>query len=167
MSVIEKIYIVHYTKLTERVEEMKKRFDKILPRDWRSTDLVTFITPFDGDKITKDQILCLVPEAQNASLRTARPSRGTVSVTTKHHLAYYDMLKHGYSAAMITEDDVDFLDRFSEKLTIVLDNLKKQAWSNCFFSGCMGNRAVMCRGKLSQNFSFGMNYHCWILIIYN
>lgn len=133
ISGLDKIYVIHWSKLQERKTLMTARLSAVLPSSWQQKNFVAFVVQYDGDKLQLPQEMrCIAQDyAQNLT-------RGVLSVTTKHFVAYHDIVMHGYSAALIMEDDADFSAGAVGRLEQVLVALPSR-WSNCFVSGCMGN----------------------------
>ena len=129
---VEKIYVIHWSKLDGREAEMKARLNRVLPSSWEEANLVSFVNAFDSDHLSQSQISCLTDNV------TAHLTLGVLSVTAKHYLAYHDMLLREYQNALIMEDDVDFRDHFGGKVEQLLKELPR-GWSNCFVSGCVAS----------------------------
>lgn len=126
---ISKIYIVHWTKLTARRKLMQQRLNKLLPFSWQQTNFATFVERHDAEHLDNATLHCLAHE--NASkLKT-----GLLSLTSKHFVAYHDMVVHGYPTALILEDDADFSPNALQQIEIVLNTLPAR-WSTCMVSGC-------------------------------
>jgi hypothetical protein len=127
---IDHIYVIHWTPLKERVTTMASRFDRILAPGWADHNYVTFVNPFDAHAISESDALCLAgPE--HAKLR-----EGTLSVTTKHHLAYYDVLVNNHTVVLVLEDDTDFIEQFVDQMSKIMSALSTvPGWSNCMVSG--------------------------------
>jgi hypothetical protein len=64
---------------------------------------------------------------------------GSLSVTTKHHLAYYDALVNNYGVIMVLEDDADFIPEYEPLTTKIVAELANiPSWGNCMISGGHG-----------------------------
>jgi hypothetical protein len=134
---IDHIYVIHWTPLTARVTTMASRFDHILAPGWADHNYVTFVNPFDAHAISESDALCLAgPE--HAKLR-----EGTLSVTTKHHLAYYDALVNNHTVVLVLEDDTDFIEQFADQTSKIVSALSMvSGWSTCMVSGGDGAYAA-------------------------
>lgn len=117
---IDKIYIIHWGGNPDRERVMNQRLSKILPVGWQEKEIVSFVKSLDPVSLNVSMISCLGQFVSQADVKI-----GTVSLTAKHHLAYYDMLHHHYEIALVLEDDVDFDSSFLEKLYTVSSELKK------------------------------------------
>ena len=126
---ISKIYVIHWSKLTHRKNLMIHRLGAVLPVNWQEANFVAFVHQRDAENVTLENVECM---AGNFSKRI---SRGTFSVTAKHHVAYNDINYHSYNVSLIIEDDVDFEVNFTSRISQVIEMLPTN-WSNCFVSDC-------------------------------
>ena len=139
---IDHVYMVHYTKLVTR-RQVITGLHKLqgITSDW--------ITEFDHQNITSEMRACLhetwepssyfngikkkriVPSALTPSFKG-----GELSVNTKHHFIYYDIVRNKYPFSVIFEDDAKlrtgFREWFSEAVRAVPDN-----FDIIFFGGCL------------------------------
>jgi len=127
---IRKIYVIHWSKLANRRKSMRDRLSTVLPAGWEQKNFVAFITQYDSDRVTHQDVLC------HAGSYANQQKKGQFSVTMKHHVAYYDVCFHQYGIVLIVEDDVQFAPDFVQKVSFVLKALPAE-WSNCFVSACM------------------------------
>jgi glycosyl transferase family 25 len=99
-----KIFVLHYSKLTDRKEHILDQFKKHNIREF------TFIENFDKDEITEDQC----PEFDQNYITN---KRSCLSLHLKHIYAYKLMITENIDEALIFEDDVILSDDFMSKLT--------------------------------------------------
>ena len=99
-----KIFVLHYSKLTNRKEHILDQFKKHDIREF------TFIENFDKDEITEDQC----PDFDQHYITN---KRSRLSLHMKHIYAYKLMITENIDEALIFEDDVILSDDFMNKLT--------------------------------------------------
>jgi GR25 family glycosyltransferase involved in LPS biosynthesis len=93
-----KIFILHYSKLTERKESILKQFQEQNIRDYE------FIEDYDKDELTEEELN-----------RFQDLAKSKISLILKHVLAY-KKIAESYEEALILEDDVFLSDGFVETL---------------------------------------------------
>jgi len=128
---IDKAYIVHYTPLKKRRSTMIERMKNVFGEDCFEANFASFIDAFDRENMTKKDISILTGDRVFTKL-----SAGVLSVAAKHYHAYYDALYHGYEVIIILEDDVEFNDFFSKKVSQVICALPTDGskWANVFLA---------------------------------
>ena len=99
-----KIFVMHYSKLTDRKKHILDQFKK------HDIQEFTFIEKFDKDEITEDQC----PEFDQNYITN---KRSCLSLHLKHIYAYKLMITENIDEALIFEDDVILSDDFMSKLT--------------------------------------------------
>ena len=102
-----KIFVLHYSKLVERKENILKQFNK------NNITNYEFIELFDVEKIKN-----------NYHLKFQKISIGSVSLLLKHIYAYKQIIDN-YDEALILEDDIILCDDFMNKLNLYLTQLPK------------------------------------------
>jgi len=102
-----KIFVLHYSKLVERKENILKQFNKYNITNYE------FIELFDVEKIKN-----------NYHLKFQKISIGSVSLLLKHIYAYKQIIDN-YDEALILEDDIILCDDFMNKLNLYLTQLPK------------------------------------------
>ena len=112
---VDKVYIVHYTPLTNRRATMVNRTKQVFGDDCFETNFVSFIDALDREGLSKEDMTTLTGEEKFTGKST-----GVMSVAAKHYNAYYDALKNSYGVVAILEDDVFFNENFGENLSKVV-----------------------------------------------
>jgi len=95
-----KIFVLHYSKLTERKIDIINHFKQQGIIDYE------FIELFDKDNLTSDQL----------GLFDDLSSRSRISLTLKHIHVYERCFKENYDEVLVFEDDVILSKNFVEKL---------------------------------------------------
>lgn len=152
---IDKVYIIHWSRLKERKQLMINRLDMVLQHGWQHHNFVAFVDRYDAEDLSHVVTTCFAQD------HSTRMTKGAMSVTTKHHVAYHDAVVHGYAAVLILEDDVDFAPGSVNLLQSVTNALPPD-WSNCFVSGCMhgGYGVQHCNGSLLCRQPRGIGSNC-------
>jgi GR25 family glycosyltransferase involved in LPS biosynthesis len=101
-----KIFILHYSKLTERKQSILQQFAKHNITDFE------FIEKYDKDSLTNE----------NKILFEANFRPSMMSLMLKHFYVYKEIAEK-YKRALILEDDVILSDDFSEKLNKYMTQL--------------------------------------------
>jgi len=147
---ISKIYVPHWRKAYERRERMEAQFDRDLP-GWREANYVRFLTEFGSEQLLNDtQLMTCVrgspwPDPNISHLKQ-------FSLMVKHTFAYFDMVRHGYGAALILEDDVLFQGHWTKMLRETVAALPKgwgimsfsQTFHQCHHQGSQQNSQHFC-----------------------
>lgn len=105
-----KIFVVHYSKLTNRKEHIIQEFN-----NHGITDYV-FIENFDKDAITDDEC----PEFSREYVTTRRTE---LSLHLKHLYLYRLIVANNYDNVLVFEDDVVLSTGFMDKLAIYMTQL--------------------------------------------
>lgn len=144
---IDKIYVMHWKKAVVRKQIMLNMtwVDK-----WQKSNYLSWIEAFDRQELSQNVIGCLT-KGRNGHFSKL----GMMSIAIKHQLAYWDMVAHNYSTALILEDDLDFREDWMDRMQILLHNLP-QDWCNCMLAGpwvsCPGGaKGVVCENPVSAS----------------
>ena len=114
-----KVFVVHYSKLTERKQHMLNQFQQQGIKDYE------FVEKFNKEDIT--------PEEYSRFTEYIKPSMISVSLKT---LWIYNQIAQKYRSALIFEDDVILSKGFNEKLDTYLKELPND-WDMVFLGdGC-------------------------------
>ena len=128
---VDKIYVMHSPGNSGyRRKSIEAQLDKHL-KGWRGTEYVSFVEALEFSylKERKDTLLkCIWPEKSPLLEYDFR----LMSLTLKHVLSYYDMLKRNYSTSLVLEDDALFSDGFDQNVVRVLHALP-EGWATLFF----------------------------------
>lgn len=121
---IDKVYIVHYYKLTERKNDIIERlnangftnyeFMSNYPRDIIDDNIIKKYFKYDGIKLNNTQI----------------------AISIEHIEIYRDIINKNYKWALILEDDAYFDNNFSFNLNESLKTLPSDADYCCLTDGC-------------------------------
>jgi GR25 family glycosyltransferase involved in LPS biosynthesis len=101
-----KIYVLHYTKLVERKQNILKQFEKHGITDYE------FITLYDKDELTEI----------DRSLFVNNLSPRKISLLLKH-IYTYKQIANFYEHALILEDDAILSDDFSSRLKMYVEQI--------------------------------------------
>jgi GR25 family glycosyltransferase involved in LPS biosynthesis len=101
-----KIFVIHYTKLTERKPHIIRQFEKYNITNYE------FVEVFDRENLTDAEINLFI-EGKNKS---------NISLYMKHFHTYKEIAEK-YDNALILEDDVIFSDNFMDSLSKYLTQL--------------------------------------------
>jgi glycosyl transferase, family 25 len=139
---VEKIYVVHYTRLIERRSHMDTFF--------RCHDIeAEYIQVYDQDELTEeiiDQYYCPSEEDYNDKIlgtygTTSNPYRllrpAEISCTMKHYEAIRRLSTEVSDYGLIFEDDIMFNPNFVSSFNSYLKKTPKD-WDAIFFGGCCG-----------------------------
>jgi len=142
---VDKIYVLHYTKLKERKERLDEMF--------YMHDLdVEYITEFDQEDLTQEMIdesYDRRKESYDAKIHSAYKERSTphrviniaeISCTFKHRLAIQKLAAECPSHGLIFEDDVILVPNFTYLFNKFLDNTPDN-WE-AIFMGCCANLRI-------------------------
>jgi len=114
-----KVFVVHYSKLTERKQHMITQFMKKGITDYE------FVENFNKEDIT--------PEQYSRFTENIKPSMVSVSLKT---FWIYNEIAQKYSSAIIFEDDIILSEGFTQKLDMYLKELPND-WDMVFIGdGC-------------------------------
>lgn len=115
-----KVFVIHYTKLVERREHIKKQLA-------RYNFDVEFITAYDKENLSKNDL---------ALFNEGILSMSEMSTIRKHLACYEAICKEDLDYALILEDDATLETDFESKLTRYIEQLPA-LWDFCFVgSGC-------------------------------
>ena len=114
-----KIFVLHYSKLTERKKHILEQFEKYNIINFE------FIEKYDKDEITENDSIIF-----NSTYK-----KSTMSLHLKHNYVYKQIAEN-YDNALIFEDDVILSDNFLNKLNNYMYQLPKD-WDMLFIGdGC-------------------------------
>lgn len=97
-SFIDKIYIIHYSKATDRKVKMIDTLLSIGVNE--NSSIVDFVEDFDREELPHELGKCV-----NCGETNISPA--VCSVNLKHIAAYHDIVKQGHGLSLIIEDDID------------------------------------------------------------
>lgn len=101
-----KIFVTHYSKLTNRKEHVLNQFKK------HGIEEFEFIEKYDKEDIIDDSTECSVFDQSYM-----KNKRGQFSLHLKHFYIYQMMVTENIEEALIFEDDIVLSDDFMKKLT--------------------------------------------------
>lgn len=111
-ELIEKVYICHYTKLTDRFEPVNKQLS-----NYQLMDKSKWIIENDAEHINFEIIKNTMPNIQKPFFsRTLKISE--LSLILKHIKAFEDIVENGYTYSLVLEDDALFIDDFLNRLNM-------------------------------------------------
>jgi GR25 family glycosyltransferase involved in LPS biosynthesis len=119
-----KIFVVHYSKLTDRKNHILRQFEKHGIHEFE------FIEGFDKDDITDENCRQFDPEY-------IMNRRGELSLHLKHFYIYQMMVNEKIDEALIFEDDIILSDGFMEKLTEYMTQLPSNYDMLFLGDGCL------------------------------
>lgn len=114
---IDNIYIVHYTKLTERKKSLTLQINKLLIDKFINCN---WIDNFDRESISDDTFNNSFKYDPNIVYRHITDGEKA------NHLAYYHIIKqifHNDNISLVLEDDTIFKDNFINHLFYIINNL--------------------------------------------
>jgi len=125
MISIDKIYVIHYSKLTERKKNILKQFE-----DNNITNY-EFIDNYDRDTITINTLLeySTNPYKLNCGIITA-------CVAIAHIETYKKIINNNYNLCLIFEDDIILCDNFMNKLNEYLESIPNDIDLGFLVDGC-------------------------------
>tara|TARA_Y100000310_G_scaffold163309_1_gene163161 strand:- start:11443 stop:12129 length:687 start_codon:yes stop_codon:yes gene_type:complete len=139
---VEKIYIVHYTRLVERRMHMNSFFrasginaDYILEfdQDELNEEIINEYY-FPNEKDYNEKILETYGKGSN-QYRLLRPAE--ISCTIKHYHAIKKLSEEVKDYGLIFEDDIIFMDNFVSLFNLYLQKTPAD-WDAIFFGSCCG-----------------------------
>ena len=107
-----KIYVLHYSKLTDRKSHILSQFKKHGIQEFE------IIERFDKDEITDEQCTLFDPNY-------VTNKRAQLSLHLKHLYVYERIITEDIEEALVLEDDVILSDNFIHKLTEYMTQLPK------------------------------------------
>lgn len=141
---VEKVYVLHYTKLKERKLFLDKTFDQI------GID-VEYITDYDQEVLTDEMINEVYDRSKGSYDSKIHPAYGNrstphrilniaeISCTFKHRLAINKIASECENYGLILEDDVILCDDFPKYFDDFL-NRTPSDWDAIFMGCCAGLR---------------------------
>lgn len=139
---VEKIYVLHYTKLIERKNNLDAYF--------ASQGIeVEYITEYDQEDLSEEMILASYECNQQSYESRIRPAYGDryapfrelniaeISCTFKHREAIKRIAQECDNYGLILEDDVMFCENFPVTFNTFLQNTPK-SWEAIFMGCCAG-----------------------------
>lgn len=103
---VNKIYILHYKKLTDRKKSIIDQLQKL------GLDNYIFVEQFDKDSWNIEEITKEFPKVFNSDKETNDAEK---SLALKHAWVVLDMSTNNYSSVLVLEDDAILCDGFVEK----------------------------------------------------
>lgn len=141
---VEKIYVLHYTKLTKRKENLQKQFRHF------GID-VEYITLFDQEELNEELIAKNYDSSKESYDKKIHPvygplstphrllNKAEISCTLKHKLAIQKISKECENYGLILEDDIFLADNFVELFDSFLSSTPPD-WDAIFMGCCAGLR---------------------------
>lgn len=129
---IEKLFIIHFEKLTDRKKYLNAHIENY-----------GFINEyiFSNDEIDQKIFELSKYYKYNSSIYDRNLSKGEICVSTQHINAYINMLDNNIKYALIIEDDAIFCDKFLENLQKITNKLPID-FDMCFISECCNLHAT-------------------------
>jgi GR25 family glycosyltransferase involved in LPS biosynthesis len=114
---VDKFYMCHYTKLTERKEYALSELSKHnISAKW--------ITKFDKEYIDYDNLTQLYPKILDIMPQFDRKmSKPEISLCLKHIEAFRDAIDNNYQNIVVFEDDIILVENFNDKLQSYMNQL--------------------------------------------
>lgn len=125
MSYIDKIYIIHYRPLKDRMEFMLKQFAMFNITNYEFVEGPSRHTVFNNNKIyyyNEDPVNKL--------------TNAEIAITITHIDIYRDIIKNNYTSCLILEDDAVLCDKFDEYLKKYMECLPSDYDMAFINSGC-------------------------------
>jgi len=158
---VDKVYVLHYTKLTDRKERLDEMFSI------HGID-VEYITEFDQEDLTQEMIdksYDRRKESYDAKIHPAYRERSTphrilnmaeISCTFKHRLAIQKIAEECPSHGLIFEDDVILVPNFAYQFNEFLKSTPSD-WE-AIFMGCCANLRVPSHLQKPNQHAYLMNH---------
>lgn len=137
---VEKVYVLHYTKLKERRERLEKELSKYNIK-------AIWITEFDQEDLTDDMISNAYDknkESYDSKIHPVYGNRSTphrllnmaeISCTFKHREAIKLIAQECNDYGLILEDDVLFCNDFDKYFNMFIENTPED-WDAIFMGSC-------------------------------
>ena len=141
---VDHVYMVHYTPLVRRRAALtRQHLVQGVSSDW--------VTSFDHQNVTQEGRACLhttwEPHRFHNPLKKLRkvPSPnvveggfrpGELSVNTKHHFIYHDIVRHNYTFSIVLEDDAKLRAGFRQWFVDVMKTVP-EGFDIVAFGGCL------------------------------
>lgn len=109
---IDRIYISHYTKLTDRKEYLQKALSFV-------DNEIRWIEEFDREDLTEDIIKKYIakdvryPKEMNAPAKNGQMNLAEIGCSISHFYAFNEIVEKGFQNAILFEDDIVILPEFS------------------------------------------------------
>ena len=158
---VEKIYVLHYTKLTKRKKNLEKQFSKFGIE-------VEYITLFDQEDLSDELIAENYDSSKESYDKKIHPVYGSmstphrvlnkaeISCTFKHRLAIQKIAKECAEYGLILEDDIFLADDFVRHFNSFLSSTPSD-WDAIFMGCCAGLRIPA--EKIKENvFAYKKNH---------
>lgn len=132
-SKIDKIYIVHYTKLRERKVMMTEQLESFLFDIYFSHDVV-WVDKFDREYLSDEECRksCKYSDIINRDM-----TKGEIANMIAHEYIFNEILKKDNKLTLVLEDDCifkkDFVDHFYQTLKLL--ESKGPSWDMCCLGG--------------------------------
>ena len=135
LNEIEKIYICHYKKLTERKQFIIEQFKKENILNYE------FVELFDKDSWDLNEINNKYPQINKTNL-----TDGQKSLALKHSWIVEDAFKNNYNSVIVFEDDVELCSNFVSKFNFYKKQLPED-WEIGWIGSCFNLRMPEVEGK--------------------
>ena len=147
---IDKVYIVNLDRSVDRYAEMQKKLSNIeLPVAYSRFTAVdgrklNLINPSNGEAFTGEEIRNQKPILKGSFITDCVSNKedeflqitlnqsnynnrlmGEIGCSCSHHKIWLDAVKHEYKNILVLEDDVKFIENFTDKLELYTNNAPK------------------------------------------
>ena len=147
MISIDKIYVIHYSKLTERKKNLLKQFE-----DNNITNY-EFIDNYDRETITQDTLLKYSTEPHKLDYGII-----TACVAISHIETYKKIINNNYNLCLIFEDDIILCDNFMNKLNEYLESIPNDIDLGFLVDGCNLHANYWNHNIISSKIWYNVNY---------
>lgn len=153
---VDKIYVCHWSKLTERKKHIKDQLDKLKFE-------YEFVELFDTDTWDIDEISKKYKSIFSIQLSKSQNKNSIISLALKHCWIIEDAINKGFNSIMILEDDAVLVDGFEEKFNSYYRQLPLD-WDMCFVGSCCGLRSNnMRKDMLVYKANSSRCTHCYLI----
>ena len=119
---LDRVYVCHYTKLSERKEITNSiLLDNKVSSEW--------ITSNDKEDINRDNLKEFININKPLDLEGIHKNRtlrlSEISLILKHRECWLDIVKNDYKSALVLEDDVLLCDDFTNRFNIQIKNISE------------------------------------------
>jgi len=112
---IDKYYMCHYSKLTERRSYIK---DVVLKYNIN----LNWILEYDKEQINENILSKSFPDLFSDK-SGKKPSKAEISLAMKHYCVFNDVIKNNFQNVVVFEDDIILVDDFDKKLNKYINQL--------------------------------------------
>jgi GR25 family glycosyltransferase involved in LPS biosynthesis len=131
---IDKVYIAHWDKLTERKKIVQEQFDKHKIKN------VAWVESFDKENWDRDVIEREFPNIFKMHPSGVFLNKSVISLALKHCWILEDAYKNNLQSILVFEDDIILHDDFVNLFNNYASQLPSD-WDICFVGSCCGLHA--------------------------